>query len=240
MVVVKLSSYESLREALLRRIASEIVLADFPGDIIKKWREYFNVTQMELAYRLGISSSVISDYESGRRKSPGSSFIKKLTKALIEIDEERGASIIKQFSPVVKIDSDSILDIREFSKPVSIGEISKVTDSEIVACKDLSSKKVLGYTVIESLKAITTMSGFDFLQLFGATTERVLVFTNTMTGRSPMVAVRVAPIKPASVLLCGVKQLDPVAVQLAEVERTPLMVTKITDVGELIRRFKSL
>ena len=189
-----MSSYDSLKEALLRRIVSEIVLADSPGDVIKKWREYFNVTQMELANKLKISPSVISDYESGRRKSPGSSFVKRLTKALLEIDEQRGSVVIRQFSPIVKISSDSILDIREFAKPISIEEISKETESEVVACRDLANKKVLGYTVVESLRAITTMSGFDFLQLFGATTERVLVFVNTRTGRSPMVAVRVASI----------------------------------------------
>ena len=235
-----MSSYDSLKEALLRRIVSEIVLADSPGDVIKKWREYFNVTQMELANKLRISPSVISDYESGRRKSPGSSFVKKLTKALLEIDEQRGGTIIRQFSPIVKIGSDSILDIREFAKPISLEEISNETESDIVACRDLASKKVLGYTVVESLRAITTMSGFDFLQLFGTTTERVLVFVNTRTGRSPMVAVRVAPIKPASVLLYGIKQLDPVAVQLAEIERIPLMVTKLKSVEELIKKLRSL
>ena len=235
-----MSSYDSLKEALLRRIVSEIVLADSPGDVIKKWREYFNVTQMELANKLKISPSVISDYESGRRKSPGSSFVKRLTKALLEIDEQRGSVVIRQFSPIVKISSDSILDIREFAKPISIEEISKETESEVVACRDLANKKVLGYTVVESLRAITTMSGFDFLQLFGATTERVLVFVNTRTGRSPMVAVRVASIKPASVLLYGVKQLDPIAVQLAEIERIPLIVTKLKSVEELIRRLRRL
>jgi len=235
-----LSSYDSLKEALLRRIVSEIVLADSPGEVIKKWREYFNVTQMELANKLKISPSVISDYESGRRKSPGSSFVKRLTKALLEIDEQRGSVVIRQFSPIVKISSDSILDIREFAKPISIEEISKETESEVVACRDLANKKVLGYTVVESLRAITTMSGFDFLQLFGTTTERVLVFVNTRTGRSPMVAVRVASIKPASVLLYGVKQLDPIAVQLAETERIPLMVTKLKSVEELIRRLRRL
>ncbi|RLE52966.1 MAG: transcriptional regulator [Candidatus Methanomethylicota archaeon] len=235
-----MSSYDSLKEALLRRIVSEIVLADSPGEVIKKWREYFNVTQMELANKLKISPSVISDYESGRRKSPGSSFVKRLTKALLEIDEQRGSVVIRQFSPIVKISSDSILDIREFAKPISIEEISKETESEVVACRDLANKKVLGYTVVESLRAITTMSGFDFLQLFGTTTERVLVFVNTRTGRSPMVAVRVASIKPASVLLYGVKQLDPIAVQLAETERIPLMVTKLKSVEELIRRLRRL
>ncbi|MHA2315052.1 MAG: helix-turn-helix domain-containing protein [Candidatus Hermodarchaeia archaeon] len=44
---------------------------------MRKWREQFGVAQHDLAKQLGISPSVISDYESGRRKSPRVDTIRK-------------------------------------------------------------------------------------------------------------------------------------------------------------------
>ena len=56
----------SLREILARRIAGEIILSGKPGATMRKWRELFAVSQMNLSETMGLSSSVISDYESGR------------------------------------------------------------------------------------------------------------------------------------------------------------------------------
>ena len=53
------------------KIAGEITLAAEPGKTIRKWREEFGLSQYELADAMEVSHSVISDYESGRRKSPG-------------------------------------------------------------------------------------------------------------------------------------------------------------------------
>ena len=53
------------------KIAGEITISETPGITIKKWREEFGISQMELSKFMEVSPSVISDYESGRRKSPG-------------------------------------------------------------------------------------------------------------------------------------------------------------------------
>ena len=53
---------------------------------------------------------------------------------------------------------------------------------EIVACKDKYVKEVNGYTVIDSRKAVEAYSGLEYAQLFGASTERALIFTNVETG----------------------------------------------------------
>ncbi len=63
---------------IVEKIAGEITISDNPGITIRKWREEFNISQMELSRFMNVSPSVISDYESGRRKSPGASSIKKL------------------------------------------------------------------------------------------------------------------------------------------------------------------
>ena len=67
------------------KIAGEITLAAEPGKTIRKWREEFGLSQYELADAMGVSHSVISDYESGRRKSPGAGLIRKLVDAFIEL-----------------------------------------------------------------------------------------------------------------------------------------------------------
>ena len=56
---------------LAKNIAGEVTLSINPNETLKKWREIFGLTQIEVAKQLGVSPSVISDYEAGRRKSPG-------------------------------------------------------------------------------------------------------------------------------------------------------------------------
>jgi putative transcriptional regulator len=225
---------EASKEYLLKRIIGEIVLSDFPGEAMKRWREIFGISQLDLAKKLRISPSVISDYEGGRRKSPGSIFIKRFVRALVEIDEERGGKIIKRFSVISRPYSDAILDICEFSSPIILERLVKAIDGEFIIYKEFSSKYILGYTVVDSIKAIMSMSGSDFIQLIGSTSERALIFTNTSTGRSPMVAIRIAPIKPSAIILHGVKKLDKLAIELAKLERIPLIISKKENVKELI------
>ena len=67
------------------KIAGEITLAAEPGKTIRKWREEFGLSQYELADAMGVSHSVISDYESGRRKSPGVAVIRKMVDAFLKL-----------------------------------------------------------------------------------------------------------------------------------------------------------
>jgi len=84
------------------------------------------------------------------------------------------------------------------------------------------------------------MSGSDFMQLLGTTSERALIFTKVSTGRSPMVAIRVTPLKPAAVIIHGVTNLDKIAVELAKSERLPLILAKKPSVTDLIKSLHSL
>jgi putative transcriptional regulator len=51
-------------------------------------------------------------------------------------------------------------------------------------------------------------------------------------GRSPMVAIRAHPLKPAAVVYSSPGRIDPLAVRLSEVENIPLLTTSLgaTDV----------
>lgn len=55
-----------------------------------------------------------------------------------------------------------------------------------------------------------------------------------------MIAVRVQGLKPAMVVLHGVKRLDELAVKIAEKERVPLVVSKAENETELITGLRRL
>lgn len=82
-------------------MAGEITLSDSPGQALKKWRQS-RYPQGLLAERLGVSPSVISDYESGRRKSPGTAIVGKIVDAILAIDEDNGGRFIKKFAKILQ------------------------------------------------------------------------------------------------------------------------------------------
>ena len=94
----------------------------------------------------------------------------------------------------------AVVDLREFPIPVRVEYLCRAIGGEVVACKDKYVKEVNGYTVIDSRKAVEAYSGSEYAQLFGATTERALVFTNVEAGCLPMMIVRVSSLKPRIVV----------------------------------------
>ncbi|AFU56961.1 MAG: helix-turn-helix domain-containing protein [Nitrososphaera sp.] len=69
----------------LALIAGSVVLSDNPSQQLKYWRKKFGVKQADLARKMDITPSVLSDYEKGRRPSPGVNFIKRYLIALYEL-----------------------------------------------------------------------------------------------------------------------------------------------------------
>ncbi|MEL9998647.1 MAG: helix-turn-helix domain-containing protein [Thermoplasmata archaeon] len=222
---------------LEEKIAGEIVISENPGYTMKKWREEFKIKQQELGKFLGVSPSVISDYESGRRKSPGIKMIKKFVNALIAIDMARGGGVVKNFQK--NYGSDAIIDIREFWKLVTRLEITEVLEGENLNKKADMKKPVLGYTMIDSLKAILEFSSSDYIKIYGWSNERALIFTGVKFGRSPMVAIRAHPLKPGMVIFARPENVDSLSIKLAELENLPLVVTKLED-SEIIKRLRNL
>lgn len=235
---------ELTQEMLAKRIAGEIVLSSSPGLTMRKWRTLFQVSQVELSDVMDCTSSVISDYETGRRRSPGSSLIRRFVKALLEIDNRRGGNYIRQLARINLSPSDIFIDIREFTAPISLRELCEAVDGEVLVGEDELDKYVFGYTIIDSLKAINTLSGLDFYRIFGSTSERALVFVGVSRGRSPMIAVKISPFKPRIVVLHGeIKEIDPLAVNLARNDNIPLAVSRLPTqemlVKGLLRLYKS-
>jgi len=236
-----MSNYSPTRDTLAKRIAGEIVLSNIPGKTMRKWRGLLSVTQIELASGLELSPSVISDYETGRRRSPGSGFIKRYVGALLDIDEAKGGNYIRQLSRITLDPSDVFIDIREFMAPVSAEEIIEAVDGTIYSGEDKLKQDVFGYTVVDSLKAIQMLSGLDFYRIFGTTSERALIFSGVSRGRSPMIAVKISPFKPRVIVLHGLDgPLDPLAIQLASHEGIPLAVSGLASEDDLVEALVDL
>jgi putative transcriptional regulator len=226
-----------MREQLREKIAGEITLSTDAGKTIRKWREEFGISQQELARHLGISPSVISDYESGRRKSPGIAIIRRMVDGLIDLDESSGAKILKKYDLGEK--HDCIISINEFRTSISAREFIDLIEAEPLNRGIALDRHIHGYTIIDSIKAITSLSSFDYLKIYGWSSERALIFTGVKFGRSPMIAIRAHPLKPSIVGYHRPEHVDELAIKLATLENIPLIKIDLP-VPTIIDRLKKL
>ena len=216
-----------IKNALSEKIAGEITLSPKPGQTIRKWRGVFGISQTDLASFLNLSPSVISDYESGRRKSPGIQTIKKIIEAFIEIDENRGGKIIHQYDSMIET-QEGILEIMEYPYTVVAEAFIRAIDGNILTSSKIGLKKsVKGFTLVDSVKTIETINSGDYNRLYGWSTERAIIFTGIRYGRSPMIAIRVHPVKPTVVVYHRPGSVDSLAIKLADRENIPLVVTSL-------------
>lgn len=203
---------------------------------MKAWRAKLGIKQVTLAKALAISPSVLSDYESGRRPSPGIQFVKKYVEALVKLDEGHDRMIPKLVSSEK---DEAILSIGEFQGPVEASEVLKAVDARVLV-GDEKQVKLYGYTVVDSIKTIYALSGLDFYKIFGTTTERALIFTKVGMGRSPLVAIRVSQLKPRVVVIHGPKDIDTLAVDLARREGIVLALSGAPSEDVLISALKAI
>jgi putative transcriptional regulator len=225
-----------MRDQVREKVAGEICLSEEPGKTIRKWREQFKISQQELSRHLSVSPSVISDYEAGRRRSPGIATIRKIVDALLDIDERAGGQVLKQYSLAAK--TDSIISIREFAAEVLSSELVGRVEGQNLTPSIQLDRHIHGYTVIDSLRAITSLSSLDYLKIYGWSSQRALIFTGVRYGRSPMIAIRAHPLKPAMVIYQKPEQVDELAVRLAELEGIPLIRTEL-GTEEIVDRLQS-
>jgi putative transcriptional regulator len=215
------------RDELAEKIAGEVTLSDDPGATLRKWRTDFEIAQTDLAGELDVSPSVVSDYESGRRENPGIGVIRRVVAALLDIDERRGGSHIRQHARVLSagFDSEVVHDLREYQANIPLERYYEAIDATELARGDRDT--VAGHTVIDSIKAIQRLSADEFYSLYGQSTNRALVFTNVTRGESPLVALRVVNPTPNAVVLHGISE-DGVwehATDLARIDSFSLAVT---------------
>lgn len=216
-----------VRHQLAEKMAGEITLSDMPGQALKKWRMSFDIAPGVLAERLGVSPSVISDYEGGRRKSPGTAVVGKIVDTILTIDEESGGKFISKYAKILysEFEDDVIYDMHDYASGVSLKEFADAIGA-VALCGSLD-QTIFGHTVINSLNAILNLSANEFNRIYGWSTERALIFVEVSCGKSPMVAIRVTPFKPRCVVLQGIMpgQVDPLVARLAEKDRITVLCT---------------
>ena len=224
-----MSMKSGLRNQLAEKMAGEITLSDSPGNALKKCRMNCEIAPGVLSERLGVSLSVISDYEGGRRKSPGTAVVGKIVDTLLAIDEENGEKHIQKFTNMLfaNVEDNVIYDIHEYGTSIPL---QKFTDA--IGCTLLwgsMDQIIFGYTVVNSLNAIMQLSSDEFNRIYGWSTERAIVFTNVSTGKSPMVAIRVTPFKPRCVVLQGIDAADvhPMVEKMAAKDRITVLCTSM-------------
>ncbi len=218
------------RGLLAEKIAGEITLSQSPGETLRKWRRNFGITQTDLSTYLGISPSVISDYESGRRRSPGIMIVSKIIDALLKIDENRGCNVLRAYENMFGdiLGMDAICCICEYQEPVMLSDLASKLEAEVIFGN--TGISIWGYTIIDSVKAIVELLPDQFQKIYGRSTARALIFTGVTSGKSSMVAVRISNLKPGAVILQGLQpdDVDPVAIRIAAVENVPLLTTPIS------------
>ena len=192
------------RAQLAEKIAGEVALSDDPGATLRKWRTDFEIAQTDLATELDVSPSVVSDYESGRRENPGIGVVKRIVEALLDIDDRRGGSHIRQHARVLSagFDADIVHDLREYPRSIDLATVYDRVAADRVVAGDRPS--VSGHTVIDSIEAISRLSPEEFYQLYGQSTNRALVFTNVTSGEGHTIALRVLNPTPNAVVLHGI------------------------------------
>lgn len=227
-----------MKDALLEKMAGEITLSATPGPTIRKWRESFALSQSDLAAHLAVNPSVVSDYESGRRKSPGIATVRRIVEAIVGMDEARGGHTIARYNSLVN-PTEGILGIGEYRRTIPGPEFVEAIEGRALVLGNLAEKRVQGYTLIDSIKAIASLNATDYMRVFGWSTERALVFTGVKYGRSPMIAIRVHPMKPSMVVYHRPEDVDKLAYRLADMEKIPLITTDL-ELDELAARMRGL
>ena len=224
-----------MTETLKEKIAGEITLSNEPGMTMRKWREDFGLSQHQLAEAMDVSHSVISDYESGRRKSPGSGIIKKMVDALIKLDKDVGSPTISKYLPESVLEC--IIAMGEFRSGVPMDRFIEEMGGTNLNPDRVPSRMVYGYTIVDSLKAILQLNSNDYMKIYGWSTERALIFTDVTFGRSPMIAIRAHPLSPAVVVYQRPGSIDDLAIKLARLESIPLVSTDL-DVKDIVERLE--
>ena len=114
-----------------------------------------------------------------------------------------------------------MFDTHEFFTSVNGKDFAQKINAKTLANPGkLKERSIYGYTIIDSLKVILDVPVQDYLQLYGKTPERALIFTQVETWRSPMIAVKVGrfstEMRPSIVVLQGLEKVDALAVKIAE------------------------
>ncbi len=226
-----------VRDLIGKKIAGDIVYSPDPGAALKKWRKRFRITQRDIAIKIGIMPSVISDYESSRRKSPGIRVVKRLIDVLMLIDEERGGKTLSELSSefLQANITDAVLDMQDIGeKPVGFLDKKLELDYFVKPGKTRAN----GYVLLDAYKAVTNMSYPELVRMFSLANDAILILANVNNGRTSLPIIKITGLRPSLVVLLTKSRPDELAVKVAEAERIGLATSplKPEEVMERLRK----
>ncbi len=198
-----------------KKIAGDIVFADDHGAAMKKWRRKFKITQREIAATLGIMPSVISDYESSRRKSPGIRVVRRYIEAMIHLDKKRGGKVMADLSKEflqVNI-SDAIIEMKEFDIENPVGVLDRKLGLRYYV--EPSKEKAAGVIYLDAMKAIINMSYPELVKMFSMTNDMILILDNINNGRTSLPVIKLTGLRPSLVVLVSSNEPDDLAIRVA-------------------------
>ncbi len=236
MIILKDKPPDYVIDNVAKRICGDIIWSEEPGRTLRRWREIYGLSQSDIAKIMNIKQSVVSDYERGRRE-PGRKFIKQYIRALLQYDANNNWTVTKKIAKIMGIYVEGLIDVAEFLKPISIMDLIDVVKG-IPLTTVVEEKIVKGYTIIDSIRTIEYLASNEFVKLMGVTSDRALIFTNLTRGRSPLVAVKVSPVKPVAVVLHGIKKVDKLAIIIAVNEKIPLILAPYSSLNEIIYKLR--
>lgn len=204
-------------------VLGEVASSRRPGEALATWRGVFGVDAGRLAPAAGLDPGRLQRIESGEVE-PSLTELRAIVSALLEHDASTGDDTLRRYGRARA--DDPILLLEEFTRPLPMLRLLEAIGAEQVGGPGPTGD-LDGVTLLDSVKAILHFEPLDYLRIHGASRRRALVFTEVHYGRSPMVAIRTHPIKPALVVFHRPGHVDDLAGRLAGVEGIPLATTTL-------------
>ncbi len=213
----------------IEKILGDICINDDYGVVMRKWRNLFNVSQAELAEKLDIQPSVISDYESGRRNSPGIVFIRKYVLALINIGKNKNKKILDKLSGY-PFDKKNNLIVKKFDKKIKAEDFISNIDARIVIKSEEFHIKKCIFFYNNITDTFASMSTKELLSLMKGR-DSVLIFSNVKSGRFPFIVLRLLSgankiSLPKFVIFQGTDSVSKMVLRMAHKSNICLALTK--------------
>ena len=95
---------------------------------------------------------------------------------------EDTAIVSRRADVITRVPSDALLDIRDYDHEVALDDIIKAIRGNNVS-NVATSRHVMGYTIVDGIKAILSFSYSEYSVLYGWSSQRVICFTEVKMGR---------------------------------------------------------
>ncbi|VVB75465.1 Uncharacterised protein [Candidatus Tiddalikarchaeum anstoanum] len=175
-------------QELFQRILGDVVANEEYGLVMKKWRELFSVTQAEIAGKLDVKPSVISDYENSRRRSPGIVFIRSYVNALIVLGELRNKDLhdsVKKELDIKKANDNLI--IKTFNKPKNNSYLIKLLRAKPVTKTNSSAINGLIFFHDNISRVLMKLPTYKLLNEMKKVGSYAYIFSNVKSGNLPLI-----------------------------------------------------